>query len=119
MNVTEGLQGPNQGDAWSVHRHQYLRLLPIPSALGAGPSHQNHDLAIVVRGAGDPMFAAIDDIRIALFPNACPDVCRIAARDIWLGHGVTRADASLKQRLQPLLLLLLRAKASEHLHVPM
>jgi hypothetical protein len=36
---------------------------------------------------------------------------------VQLGHGVGRADLAVQQRLQPLLLLLGRAHALEHLHV--
>ena len=77
----------------------------------------DHDLAARIAGAGDVVLLAVDHPLVAVEHGPAGDVLGVRRRDVGLGHRVRRADLAVEQRLEPLLLLLRRADALEHLHV--
>ena len=91
------------------------RLCGGPS--GFVSSIDDHDLAARVAGAGDVVLLAVDQPLVAVEHGRAGDVLGVRRRHVGLGHRVGGADLAGEQRLEPLLLLLLRADPLEHLHV--
>ena len=87
------------------------------SALGIGADHDDVDLAARIAGAGGEPLLAVEHPLVALELGVERQVGGVGGGDARLGHDVGGADLALQQRLQPLLLLLGRAVALDHLHV--
>ena len=100
-----------------VERHENHRLLLVLFRSRIGLAHDDGDRAARIAGSARPPFAAVDDIAIALGRDAAQDVGRVGRGDVGLGHQEGRANLAVHQRPQPLLLLLARPVAVEHLHI--
>ena len=109
--------GPQDVEAGGVHGYQDLRLLLIARRVRAGLDHADHDLAARVASAGDVVLLAVDDPLVAIEHGSRVDVLGIGRGHVGLRHAEAGTDLTGKKRLQPLLLLLLRADALQHLHV--
>ena len=106
-----GLEAPTH------RRHEDHRLLPVPAALRVGLAHEDAELAARVARARGPPLAPVEDVVVAVALDAASDVGGVGGGDARLGHGEARADLAGEQRFEPLLLLLGRAVAGQHLHV--
>src|SRR5437588_13059902 len=58
--IAEHRQHPLDCDAWSVERHEDLRLLLVARIIRAGLAHQDRDLATRIADARRPPLAAVD-----------------------------------------------------------
>jgi hypothetical protein len=79
-------QVTHDGDPRLVRRHDDHGLLFVHVGIGVGFTHDNMHFAARIRGAGAPPLAAIDDIVVAITPDAGLDVGRIGRRNIRFGH---------------------------------
>src|SRR5471032_549013 len=57
-------EGPLDGHALRIHRHQYHRLLLVRRRGWVALSHNDRDFAARRHGASDPPFAAVDDVMV-------------------------------------------------------
>jgi hypothetical protein len=94
-----------------------MRLLLVRRRVGAGAHHGDQDLAARAAGTRDVVLLAVDDPLVAFQHRRGGHVLGVGRGVVQLGHRVGRADLAVQQRLEPLLLLLGRAHALEHLHV--
>jgi hypothetical protein len=115
--VTEHGHGPEDLEAGGVHRHEDLRLLQVGGRVRVGADHADHDLAAGVARPRDVVLLAVDHPLVAVEHRLARDVAGVRRCQRGLGHAVAGADLAVEQRLQPLLLLLGRADALDHLHV--
>ena len=115
--VAEHAERAQDLDARRVDRHQDHRLLRVARRLRVGLAHEDHDLAARVAGARGPPLASVDDVVVAVALDARFDVGRVGRGHRRLGHREGAADLAGQQRLEPLLLVLGRAVAHQHLHV--
>ena len=86
-------------------------------ARGVGEAHEDADLAVGVAGTGRPPLAAVEHDVVAVEGGGGPHVRGVGAGDARLGHEERAAHPTVEERLEPLLLLLGRAVAQQHLHV--
>ena len=114
---TENGEHAHDLDALGVDRHEDLRLLLVALGGRVGLAHHDRDLAARIADARRPPFAAVNDIFVAVARDRGFDVGGVRRGDAGLGHQEGGADLAGHQRLQPLVLLLLRAVAVEHFHV--
>ena len=115
--VAEHGQVPDDGHAGGVTGDQHHGLLPVGGGVGVGLAHDDEDLAAFVGGSGDPPLVAVDDVVVAVAPDAGLEVGGVGARDVGLGHRERRPDPCIEQRFEPLLLLLVGAEQVHGLHV--
>ena len=116
--IAEDGERPYDSHSGGVARHEDHRLLLVARRIGIGLAHQDEDLAARVHRARGPPLPGVDDIaRIALAADRRLDVGRVGGGDRRLGHRKRRADLALEQRLQPALLLFLRAIADQRFHI--
>ena len=108
---------PLDGDAGRLERHEDHRVLAVPVGRGVGEAHEDADLAVGVAGAGRPPLAAVEHDVVAVEGGGGLHVRGVGAGDPGLGHEERAAHPPVEQRLEPLLLLLGRAVAQQHLHV--
>ena len=116
--IAEHRQVPLDRDARRIERHQDHRLLLVASR--ADGSVLPIRIATLQRGSPAPLdhhLRPLIDIFVAAHFDAALDVGRVGRGDVGLGHQEGRADLAVHQRLQPLVLLLARAVAVQHLHV--
>ena len=104
-------------DALGAGGHQDLRVALVLLGLRIGADHDDVDLAARIAGAGGEPLLAVEHPLVAVELGVDGDVGGVRGGDARLGHDVGRADLALQQRLQPLLLVLGRAVALQHLHV--
>ena len=79
--------------------------------------HRHHDPERrALRAAREPL-AAVDHPLVAVEPRGRLQAGRVGARDVGLGHREERARVAVDERLQPPLLLLVRAEEVEDLAV--
>ncbi len=116
--VAEHAEHALDAHAGRIERHEDHRLLAMALRIRIGLAHDDRDPAARIADAGRPPFAPGDDVVPALAPDRGLDVGRIRRRDLRLGHQERRADVAREQGLEPPRLLLGRAVAVQHLHVP-
>src|ERR1700733_15158447 len=80
-------------------------------------THEDRDPAARVSSAGRPPLAPIDDIGIAVPDDGRPNVRRVRARHLGLGHGEAAPNPAIEQRLEPRALLFRSAVSLEDFHV--
>ena len=115
--VAEHRQRAQHRHARRIARHQHHRLLRVARAVGVGLAHHDEDRAARVAGARAEPLAAVDDVVVALAPDAALDVGGVGRGHRRLGHQEGRADLAVEQRLEPALLLRVGAVALQGLHV--
>ena len=115
--VAVHLHAAQDVDALGAGRHQDLRVTLVPLRLRVGADHDDVDLAARVAGAGGEPLLAVQHPLVAVELGIHGDVGGVGGGDARLGHDEGRADLALQQGLQPLLLVLGRAVALQHLHV--
>ena len=104
-------------DALGAGRHQDLRVALVLLRRRVGADHDDVDLAARVAGAGGEPLLAVEHPLVAVELGVHGDVGGVGGGHPRLGHDVGRADLAVEQGLQPLLLVLGRAVALQHLHV--
>lgn len=116
--VTVNLEHSVDGDAGGLGGHQDDRLLSVGIGIvGITLAHDDVDLASRVTSTAGPPLGAVEDVLVTLTLDAKLDVGGIRRRNIGLSHQESRADLSLHQRLEPLLLLRSVAVLGDDLHV--
>ena len=115
--LAERGEHPLDLDAGGLERHDDHRVLAVPVGAGVGEAHEDADLAVGVAGAGRPPLAAVEHDVVAVEGGGGLHVGGVGAGDAGLGHQERAAHPPVEQRLEPLLLLLGRAVAQQHLHV--
>ena len=98
-----------------VDRHDEHRRALVAVRVGVGDRHDDQEVGDR-RVGGEPL-AAVDDPVVAVLDGARLQQRRVAARGVGLGHRERRAQVAGQQRVQPLLLLVLRAGQREDLGV--
>ena len=115
--LAERGEHPLDVHAGGLERHDDHRVLAVPVGAGVGEAHEDADLAVGVAGAGRPPLAAVEHDVVAVEGGRGLHVRGVGAGDARLGHQERAAHPPVEQRLEPLLLLLGRAVAQQHLHV--
>jgi hypothetical protein len=113
----ENRQGAHDLHARGSERDEDHRLLTVGRRAGIGLAHDDEQFAPRVGRARRPPLPPVDDVMAAVAHDRGPDVARVGGCDIGLGHGKARADASVEQRIEPPLLLVVTAEQVEQLHV--
>ena len=106
---------PHALEAGRVHRHQDHARALVRRRVGVGHDHGDRERGAVV-ARGEPL-VAVDDPLVAVELRARHQAGRVGARRLRLGHREAGADLAVEQRLEPALLLLVRAVLGEDLHV--
>ncbi len=101
----------------SLQWHEDHRVLAVPLGSGVGEPHEDPDLAVGVARAGRPPLAAVEHDVVAVEGGRGAHVRGVGAGDPRLGHEERAAHPAVEEGLEPLLLLLGRAVAQQHLHV--
>ena len=104
-------------DSWRIHRHQHHALLMIGIGVGIGFSHHDQQLAVGVCRIGDPPFAAIDYVIIAVAFDSGLNIGGIGRSSIGFGHGKGGPDFTIQQGRQPFVILFSGGKHVQELHV--
>src|SRR5680860_1455075 len=94
-------------DATGVSRHEDHAVPGVTMRVGVSDPHEDEDLALRVPHTARPPLATVDDDLIALDSGGGRHVGRVGGSDSRLCHGEGAADASVKERLEPLRALVL------------
>src|SRR5690554_8145202 len=86
-------------------------MLLMALCIRVGQPHEDHDLATGITGAGGPPLATVDNPLVALAAGVGLHVGGVRRGHSRLGHAEAGANLTLQQRLEPLILLLLRTVA--------
>jgi hypothetical protein len=85
--VAEDRQVPGDGQTGGAAGDQDHRLLTVRGSGRIGLAHHDEDPAALVGRAGDPPFAAVDDVVVAVPLDAGGDIGRVRAGHVGLRHG--------------------------------
>ena len=114
--VAHRRDGPDDLDAGRVGRDDDLARAVMRVGVGVGDRHDDPEGGPL--GARREPLVAVDDPLVAVAHRARPQRRRIGAGNLRLGHREERAHLARDERLEPALLLLLRAEVPEDLAVP-
>ncbi|MNV19009.1 hypothetical protein D3C71_1098520 [compost metagenome] len=115
--IAQHVQRADDGDALGIGGYQHHALLRMAGCVGVCLAHGDEHRAARVGRAGDPPFAAIDHVLVALALDARLDVGGVARCHVGLRHRKGRADLAVEQRLEPAGLVGIVAVAGNGLHV--
>ena len=97
--------------AGSVRRDDEHRHALVGAGVGVGDRHEEDQLGLL--GARREELVAVDDPLVAVADRLTAEPGRVGAA-VRLGHRVDHRDLALEQRIEPPLLLLVRAEHGEH-----
>lgn len=116
--VAVDLEHSLDGDSRKAGRDQDDGLLLVRvGVVGIRLAHDDVELASRVARTAGPPLGAVQNVMVTVFGDLELNVGGIRRRDLGLSHQKGRADLSLHQGLEPLLLLLSVAVLGHDLHV--
>ena len=113
--VSHDGHGPDDVDARSVGRDDDLRRPRVRVGVGIGDGHDDPERSAV--GARRKPLVAVDHPVVAVAHGPRTERRRVRARHLGLGHREEGADAAADQRVEPAVLLLVRAEHVQDLRV--
>ena len=112
--VAETAELTEDAHAGGVRRDDEHRHALVGAGVGIGHGHQQDQLGLL--GARREELVAVDDPLVAVADRLAAEPGRVGAA-VRLGHRVDHRDLALEQRVEPPLLLLVRAEHGEHVRL--
>ena len=103
--------------ARGIHGHKNLRLLLMARCVKISFPHHNHNFAVFIHGTAGVPLSPVDNVFVTISLYRRLYICRVTRRNRRLGHSKRRTNFTVKQRLQPLLLLCIVAVFCYYFHI--